>query len=93
MSMENKIGWLTEIADKGAKGSVKFANGDSAQVEATEVKPVPPQKKDQCVFVGSDLIGTRGSMLGFEVDEAIIADSSGQWHMAAVRNICKLHAA
>lgn len=54
--------------------------------------PVPPVKKDLCVFVDSDLKGTKGTIMGFDDDEAIVSDDLDNWHMGSVKHLCKLKA-
>ncbi|KAI3653726.1 hypothetical protein MP228_001673 [Amoeboaphelidium protococcarum] len=86
-------GWIKSVIDGGQTGIFCDSQTEKdVQVNSSQVVPVPPVKKDLCVFVDSDLKGTKGTIMGFDDDEAIVSDDLDNWHMGSVKHLCKLKA-
>lgn len=86
-------GYVVEVVGGGQSASVVIpqTNNTLQSVPITSLEPFPPGKKDRCVFIGGDMKGKLGSLIGMDHDDAIVKlDSTNEFKITALTLVCKL---
>lgn len=85
-----RTGFVRKVLDQGDRGEVVCAE-ESLIAACADLEPVPPTKKDRCMVIGGDHRGQFGTLIGLDVNDAIVKlDTIEDFSLEPFTFLCKV---